>query len=158
MNLRGGVALKFPAVKSDIKTSSTEYKHYQDADLVSLEPKQALAGIALPGGVGGTIRNFVIVILLLGVAVGLYWFRRARARQPETIAGLAVPAEISPFSVVAFLRRIQHEHAPRLNETARESLQAEIREIESAFFSNCSPPAGSPDLESIARKWVQAIA
>jgi hypothetical protein len=157
-DLRGNVALKFPAVKPENKTSSTEYKHYQDADLVALEPKQALAGIALPGGVGGLARNIAIAVVLLGAGTAAYLFRRQRQREPVEIAGLAMPVQISPFSVVAFLRRIQREHAPRLDDDARESLQAEIREIESAFFSNGSPPDGSPDLESIARKWVQAVA
>ena len=157
-DLRGNVALKFPAVKADIKAASAEYKHYQDADLVALEPQQALAGISLPGSVGGTIRNILLAVILLCAGAAVYWFRRVRTQQPESIAGLTMPETISPFSVVAFLRRVQSEHAPRLDDGARESLQSEIHAIESAFFRHGSPPTDSPDLESIARKWSRAVA
>jgi hypothetical protein len=157
-DLRGDVVFKFPALKSGVKTASQEYKHYQDADLVALDSKQAGAGVLLRSGASRMARNILLGVGVLAIGVGAYLFRRRRKHQPGTVAGLAMPEQISPFSVVAFLRRIQREYAPRLDEGARQSLQAQIQEIESAFFSNGAPPTVSPDLESIARKWVQAVA
>ena len=156
-DLRGNVVLQFPAVKSGIKTETVEYKHYQDADLVALDAKQALAGVPLRSTGSSIVRNILIAAGVLALGLGLYVFRRVkRQHQPQTADGLAVPTQITPFSVVAFLRRIQRERATKLDEGARQSLQAQIREIESAFFTNRAPANGQPDLESIARKWVQA--
>jgi len=157
-DLRGNVVLHFPALKSGIKTDTVEYKHYQDADLVAVDAKQALAGVPLRSTGSSIVRNILIAAGVLALGVGLYVFRRAkREHHPQTADGLAVPTQITPFSVVAFLRRIQRERAAKLDEGARQSLQKQIREIESAFFSNGAPANGSPDLESIARKWVQAV-
>ena len=39
----------------------------------------------------------------------------------------------------------------------RESLTAQIRQIESAFFSNKAEAGAATGLENVARKWVQAV-
>ncbi|MBK8002231.1 MAG: hypothetical protein IPK15_26965 [Verrucomicrobia bacterium] len=71
--------------------------------------------------------------------------------------GLSLPAELTPFSVVAFLHRIQRDHAPRFDETTRQKLQTQIREIEAAFFSGSRAASNAPNLESIARQWQQLV-
>lgn len=156
-DLRGDVTLKFPALKSGITTTNVEYKHYQDADLMAIEAKQALAGVTLRSGASSVARNIAIVagLLVLGVASFLFLGRRPKRAVPA--GGLAVPEQITPFSVVAFLRRIQREYAARLDESSRAALRTQITEIEAAFFSGSSPAANVPDLEAVARKWLQSL-
>ncbi len=156
-DLRGDVTLKFPAIKSSVTTTNVEYKHYQDADLVSVDAKQAGAGVVLRSGGSTLARNVGIALGAIVVLVGLYMLARRKPQQAEATGGLAVPAQITPFSVVAFLRRIQRDHTAKLDEGKRQSLQAQIGEIESAFFSGGESSAASPDLEAVARKWLQAV-
>lgn len=157
-DLRGGVVLAFPALKPGIKPETVEYKHYQDADLVTIDAKQALAGVPLRSAVSTGLRNGVIAAVLLALAFGIYLLKRMTGqRDVSTDSGLSVPGEITPFSVVAFLRRIQREHAPKLDESSRQKLQTQIHEIESAFFSGSKKSADGPDLESIARQWLQVV-
>jgi hypothetical protein len=155
-DLRGDVVLKFPILKAGIQTTNVDYKHYQDADLVTVDAKQALAGVPLSGGMSGGLRNLIVVVVLAVVGVGAYLLLRAKQRhQPTAAAALAVPAQLTPFSVVAFLRRLQRE--AKLDDGKREALAAQIREIETACFGPAPQAAGGPDLETIARKWLQAV-
>jgi hypothetical protein len=157
-DLRGDVALAFPALKQGIKTESVEYKHYQDADLVAIDAKQAIAGVPLRSGVSSRLRNGVIAAVLLALVFGIYLLKRVTKRTGlSTEGGLSVPAEITPFSVVAFLQRIQREYAPKLDDSSRQKLQTQVREIESAFFSGAKATGSGPDLESIARQWLQEV-
>ena len=48
-----------------------------------------------------------------------------------------------------FLRKIAG-----LDDQARQSLKAQIAEIETAFFRGAPATPGAPDLEAIARKWL----
>jgi hypothetical protein len=154
-DLRGGAVLKFPTLKPEVNVTRTEYKHYHDADLVALTPQQAAAGVPLPGAVGSSVRNGLIALVVLAVAIGGWFLWRSQNRRAQVVTmGLALPAQITPFSVVAFLRRIQREAGARLDESARQSLNAQIAEIETAFFRGTPEPAGAPDLEAIARKWL----
>jgi hypothetical protein len=157
-DLRGDAVLKFPTLKAGIQTTNVDYKHYQDADLVVVDAKEALAGVPLHSGVSSGLRNLAIVVALAAVGVAAWLLLRSRQRQQVgTKAVLAVPAQLTPFSVVAFLRRVQREGSARLDAAGREALKAQIREIEAACFSPAASAAGHPDLEAIARKWLQAV-
>jgi len=156
-DLRGDVVLKFPPLKPGITTTNVEYKHYQDADLVAVDAKQALAGVALRSGGSSAARTAAVVLGLAGLAVGAFVFLRKRPQKTETPGGLTVPEQITPFSVVAFLRRIQREYAAKLDEGSRAALGTQIREIESAFFSGATTASHAPDLEAVARKWMQSV-
>lgn len=156
-DLRGDVVFQFPKLKPDIKVTAVEYKHYEDADLVAVDAQKALAGIPLAGRVSSHVRNALIALGALAVGVGAYLALRARRRQQrQPVETLSLPAQITPFSVVAFLRRILRERAGKLAETERTALQAQIHELETAFFRSAAPAANAPDLEAIARKWLQA--
>ena len=156
-DLRGDVMFHFPALRPGFKPETVEYKHYQDADLVAVDSQQALAGVPLSGQVRSVLRDVVLGLVLLALGVAAYaFFRRRRRRETSDAEFLALPTQVTPFSVVAFLRRIQRDHAPKLDPGKREALQAQIHDIESAFFSN-RPSAGAPDLESVARKWLQTV-
>ena len=155
-DFRGDAVLKFPVVKTAVTTASVEFQHYQDADLIKLDAKQAAAGVPLKNAVSSGIRNAMIVILLGALGAVAFVLLRNRGRQTTTSeAALALPAQVTPFSVVAFLRRIQRESGNRLDEPARHSLKSQIEEIEAAYFSGTPAPASAPDLEAVARKWLQ---
>jgi hypothetical protein len=157
-DLRADAVLKFPAVKSGITAASVEYQHYQDADLIKLTAQQAAAGVPLKTAVNTGLHTAMLVLVLAAAAAGVFLLRRSRRRQPQAAAAaLALPAHITPFSVVAFLRRVERESNGRLDESARHSLKTQIEEIESAFFKGSAAPAGAPDLEAVARKWWQAV-
>jgi hypothetical protein len=158
-DLRGDVTLHFPALTGEVTPKTTEYKHYEDADLVALDAAKVSAGVRLKNRGSTGLRVGVITAVALGLGVvGLVWSRRKRSTVTAGEAVLALPALITPFSVVAFLRRIQKDCAAKLDDVARQSLQAQIREIEAAFFSGGTQPAQTPDLEAVARKWHQAAA
>jgi hypothetical protein len=157
-DLRGDAVLKFPALKPGLKADKVEYKHYQDADLVALSEQEALAGVPLRSGVRSGLRTLLWVVVLAALAVGAWlWIRARKTAVSGPAESLAVPARLTPFSLVAFLRRVQREFAAKLDEASRASLQSQIREIEATCFSSTAPAAGAPDLEAIARKWLRAV-
>ena len=157
-DLRGNAILRFPTLKPGLKPTSLEYKHYQDADLVALDAKQAAAGVPLKGRVSSALRTAVILLALAVLGGAAYLLRRLEARQAHTTpSGLSLPAQLTPFSVVAFLRRLQHEAGAKLDESARRSLAQQIEEIEAAFFRGKPVPGSAPDLDAVARKWLQTV-
>ena len=157
-DLRGDVSLKFPAVKAGIPTGSTEYQHYQDADLVTVPANQITAGVPLRGVVGNKTRDLVIGVTLALLAVIAYLFFRKRVRKTQVAEEqLTLPAQLTPFSVVAFLRRVQHDFGLKLDDSARQALQTQIAEMEATNFCNPPTPTSMQALESIARKWLRAV-
>jgi hypothetical protein len=79
--------------------------------------------------------------------------RRQKPGRP-TEPGIALPSRITPFSVVAFLRRIQQQAGTRLDAAARAELQGEIRRIEGAYFSSEAATADPAELRAVAQKWL----
>ncbi|MEI7912769.1 MAG: hypothetical protein WCK77_24340 [Verrucomicrobiota bacterium] len=155
-DLRGDVTFRFPALKPDIPTSSIEYKHYQDADLVTVDAKQAAAGVRLTSQVSKRLRNSLLLALLAAAVAGLVVFlRRSAAKAHAPVAALAVPAQLTPFTAVAFLRRIQHLHATRLDATQLSALATQIADLEAGFFSGAQAPA--LDLAAVTGKWLRAV-
>ncbi len=156
-DVRGDAVLKFPTLKSGITVASTEYQHYQDADLIKLDAKQAAAGVALKTGVNRALRTAMLAVLaLVAIAAAFFVLRKKNQPPTATAAALALPAQLTPFSVVAFLRRIEREAAAKLDEPARQSLALQIQEIEGAFFRSATAPTNAPDLQAIAQKWWSA--
>jgi hypothetical protein len=156
-DLRGDAVLKFPVIRSGIITTNTEYKHYQEADLVTLDSKTALAGVTLASTTSSGLQTGGIVLGLAVLAGAAVLIVRSRGRrQHVAVAGLSLPEQITPFSVVAFLRRIQQDSDFRFSESDRAALRSQIGEIEAAFFRNGQPQDGAVNLEAIARKWLHA--
>ena len=157
-DLRGDVVFRFPEIKPGIKPASVEYKHYQDADLVAVDSNRALEGVVLRSNVSRGLRGATLVIALAVVGVGGFLLLRFRRRKaPVVAAPPALPARLTPFTVVAFLRRIQRDFAPKLGEGERAALKVEIGKIESACFSGVVPAGDGPNLEAIASKWLRAV-
>jgi hypothetical protein len=158
-DLRGDVVFRFPALKGDLKPKTTEYKHYDDADLVAVDAKKAADGVLLRSTANTALRYGVIGVVVLALAILGLLIRR---RRPDAVqsgeAALALPPQITPFSVLAYLRRVQRESNGRLNEANRQSLQEEIRKLEAAFFPVGAASTNGTDLEAVARKWQRTAA
>jgi hypothetical protein len=155
-DLRGDVTFKFPTLKAGIQPASVEYKHYQDADLVTVDATQAAAGVMLSSQVSNGLRNATLLGLLGAALAGLIMFlRRKTAKAHAQVEALTIPAPLTPFSTVAFLRRIQHEHASRLGTAERSALDSQIGELEAGYFSGGLTP--ELDLAAVAGKWLQAL-
>jgi hypothetical protein len=151
-DLRGDVVFHFPTLKAGVTPASIEYKHYQDADLVVVEAAKASTGITLTSQVGNTPRNVVVLALLvLLIAIGVWLTRRRKTTRSIATQDLTIPTDPTPFSTVAFLRRIRTNHAPQLSDTDKAALTAQIDEIEASYFSGAKAP--SLDLPAIIGKW-----
>jgi hypothetical protein len=152
-DLRGDVVFPFPKLKAGFTPAKVEYKHYQDADLIAVDEARAMAGVKLAGRLGNGPRNTVIGGVLAALVALFVWLaRRGKKGVAEVSKELAAPENLTPFSTVAFLRRIRSEFDGRLSESDRSALSTQIREIESAFFSGGNPP--SMDLSAIVNKWL----
>jgi hypothetical protein len=155
-DLQGDVMFRFPALKPGIQPAGVEYKHYQDADLVTVNAQQAAAGVKLSSQVGNGLRNTIFLGLLAAALAGLILFlRRRKASAHTAVETLTVPDPLTPFSAVAFLRRIQQQHASHLGENERSALDTQIAQLEAAYFSGSQ--AGSPDLAAVTATWLRAV-
>lgn len=143
---------RFPALAGGFTNATAAYKRYVDADLETMDGAKALAGIALPAvGANGKLALWIVVGVggLLAMATAMIKGRRVVAA-PRSAAEL--PRELTPFTVVAFLRRLGCEPRSGLQPADREALQKEIEGIESAYFSAAG--ASAPiDLRAVAEQW-----
>jgi hypothetical protein len=150
------VTFLFPALTPALQPANVEYKHYQDADLVTVDAKQVAAGVKLVSQVGNGLRNVVILGLLAAALVGLILYLRRKVAKAHTpVEALTIPAQLTPFPAVAFLRRIQQHHASRLGANDGTALKAQIAELEAGYFSGGQAP--SLDLAAVLKKWLQAV-
>ena len=101
-DLRGDLPFQFPALLPGIQTTSAEYKHYQDADLVTVQPKQALAGIMLKAPASRGLRQAAAALILAVLAIAVWAFVRRRKRGAQVATAetaLALPAPA--FTIVS---------------------------------------------------------
>ena len=155
-DLKGDALLHFPKLKPGITVAKTEYKHYQDADLVELSSEAAAAGVKLGSKVSRGLQTAAVLLGLGAIALVITLMARAKGRQSHTpTEALQLPRQITPFSVVAFLRRVQREAGGKLDEAKRQSLTAEIEAIEAAFFRDNPKAENAPNLEAVAQRWLQ---
>jgi hypothetical protein len=155
-DLRGDVMFPFPALKAGIKPASIEYKHYQDADLVTVDAAEAAAGVKLTSRIGNGPRNLTLLGLAgLVIAALVVFLRRKKGGKQAAIKNLTAPADPTPFSTVAFLRRIRSDHAPHLSDKDKAALNAQIDEIETGYFSGGEAP--SLDLPAVIHRWLGVV-
>jgi hypothetical protein len=151
-DLKGDVTFPFPSLKPGIEPAAIEFKHYQGADLVTLDAAKAAAGVKLPGTVANRARNIILIALLVAaLALIIVVVRRRKSVVRTSAAELMVPAEPTPFNTIAFLRRIRGDRAELLSAEDRAALDAHIHEIESACFSGRQ--SAQVDLAAMIGKW-----
>lgn len=129
------------------RTGGATYQRYAGTDLVPVG--QTIELKAVPGVAGNpwvwATTGTAILLVVNGAVVGVRRWRRAAARP----ADLRIPHDLTPFSLVALLRRIEQSGGQNGD------LRSEIKRLEQAYFSPAaSSAADSDDLHRIARKWV----
>jgi hypothetical protein len=151
-DLRGDVVFPFPKLRDGVTPATIEYKHYQDADLATIDAAAAARGVKLAGATGKA-PLVAIALVLLGVGISIFaWLSRRGRKSTTATEALHAPENPTPFAAVAFLRRIRSECGDRLAEADLAALSAEIRAIEAGFFSGGKPPAF--DLAATVNKWL----
>ncbi len=153
-DLRGDVVFPFPKLLGSVTPAGIEYKHYQDADLATIDAAAAARGVKLAGATGKAPVVAGALVLLGLLAALLVWLSRRGRSVSVAAEALVAPQNPTPFATVAFLRRIRSEFGERLAEADRSALSTEIREIEAGFFSGGKAP--SFDLAAITTKWLGA--
>lgn len=148
---KGPALFRFPPAKA--KGIELTYKRYADADLVEVKPELALAGLRLRP-------DFTWLWVLLGLAMAggaaTFAVRRRLAVRPAEAgeAAYAMPAQVTPFTALTLLRRIQADDRLALADERRGELARTIRELEQGYFAR--PTNGSPngDLTRLLQTWL----
>lgn len=157
--LRGAterVEFTFPtALPEDV---TMQYRRYEDMD-----PVEADAKVTLVEGEAEVAKVAKIDYRLWGaggagvLALALLAVMAVRTKNGDTTAPpplFTLPAEFTPFSVIALLHRIQSSPAVTLSPEQRTQLAADMHALEQQAFARDSHAASSPELEKMARRWL----
>jgi hypothetical protein len=146
-------SFSFP--KAALPEAALTYKRYADADLQEVKPEVALAGLPLRPRSVWTWVGSGAGLLVLGIGL-VWWLRQGKAVAPaETAATYSLPAQITPFTVLSLLRRMQSDEKLGLNPEQRRELGDAISGLQQYFFGRpAGDRNGKPDLEQVARRWV----
>lgn len=123
------------------------------ADLVAVKETLALAGLPLePRSPWGWVWAGVLFIVC---GAGLYLLLRpSKLGAEERAAAYALPAQITPFSVLSLLRSMEQDPRLSLSADRRAELANTIRELERRYFGPGADTNGQADLERLAQDWV----
>ncbi len=156
--LRGAssrVEFEFPAAKSrDIQVT---YRRYQDMDPVDAAAKVTLVEGAEVAKVAEADNRLWIGGTVGLLAIGLVTFLALRRKPADAFAApplFTFPREVTPFSVIALLHRIQSSRAVPLNDEQRLSLTSDIHALEQHTFARNSTTAPTHDLNALAGRWL----
>ena len=154
MRARDGLAetpSTFRFAASKMEDARLVYQRYVDADLdvvtdlVDLEESYGQPSYMWAWALGG-------VVLLLGVGVAVIR-RRPKVDAVDT-GRFRMPADVTPFTILALLRRIREEAG--VADSDRKDLDAVIVEVERQFFREESH--GELDLRAVAEGWLRRVA
>ena len=151
-------AIHFPAVSAAFTNAKVTCKQYVDADLETIDPRTALAGIALPAGARAATTTTLLIVVLAAAMLAFAIFMRRWGRPVARPASkIEPPHGDSPFAIIAFLRRLHNDRAAALSETDRAALQQDIHAIETACFGPNPAPASAPTPADVARRWLAKV-
>lgn len=134
----------FPQPK--VEGTKLENFRYEDADLVSVG-----SVVALERQYGKQSRAWIYALGAVAlIAVGAFFFmRRQKPQSTSTSDSLRLPEELTPFTVLGFLRQI--ESGAGLASERQQALRSEIARLEEHYFGTAR--GETPDLSRIAREW-----
>lgn len=95
--------------------------------------------------------------LLVAVAAVILLLRNSTAVEGPAVPSFSLPNEVSPFSIVALLHRIQSSPTAPLSEEQRQSLNGDIIAVERRAFARDADSFSAQDLEAIGRRWLKAV-
>jgi hypothetical protein len=146
---RDAMTFRFPPPK--VQGAETSYKRYNDADVVDVEPKIAIAGISLAKRSWWVPAACGLALLAVLVALIIWWKRRLPASQ-QIAHAYDVPHTVNAFSVLELLRKMHRDD--RLA-SHRAELASAIEGLERTYFAPTNGNGnGSPDLANVAQQWV----
>lgn len=143
----------FQFLKPSVPVEETAYKHYEDADLVAVKETLALAGLPLaPANPWRWVGSAAVCLVC---AAGLFFLLRQPRRVDAGPAfAYALPAHITPFSVLSLLRQMERDARAGLSAERRAELARAITELERRHFGPGAETNGDAELERLARDWV----
>jgi hypothetical protein len=149
----GAVPGTFQFPKAKLPTSEVAFKHYADADLLDVKESFVLEGLPLrPANYAGWVLSGVVFVLCV---VGLFLLlRQAPGGAIAPAAAYAMPAQVTPFTVLNLLRRMEQDTRLGLPTDRRTELAQAIRDLEQRYFGPRGETNGQADLERLAREWV----
>jgi hypothetical protein len=135
------------------------HRTYQDMDpveaaaTVTLMEGEAVSQVSRPNywlwaAGGGVLLAVVAVIVLL---------RNATVVEGPVASPFSLPRELSPFSIVTLLHRIQSSPAADLSDEQRQSLCRDIVAVERRAFAREADSFSPQDLEMIGRRWLSIV-
>jgi hypothetical protein len=145
--------LRFSFPKSRQPDLKVTYKRYADADLAEVKSDIALAGVPLkPANPWKTAGAVVGLILIIAAAIVIT--RRGAKKPVEAAAAYALPSQVTPFTVLNLLRKMNDDHALNLPADRRRDLAQTIASLEKKYFGPGAETNHETELEQIARQWV----
>lgn len=151
-DLRGDVVFAFPAQKPGVSPASTEYRRYQDADLVTIDPAQAAAGVKLAASTGSWLGKLLLGLgILVVIAASVVFSRKKPAMAAVSDGGLDAPVNPTPFSALAFLHRLRRSHGQLLSPEEKADLEKDIGQIGASHFKAAN--SGDLALPEILSRW-----
>ncbi len=129
------------------------YQRYVDADLESVERAIALEKRYGERGAGAALAWLGGALALALIGGGAFWFLRRRDTVLVPQARYRLPERVSPFTVIGLLRHIESTNG--IGASERDELQRHIEELEQHYFGDEGNTP--PDLERIARRWVDRV-
>ncbi|MBN2210060.1 MAG: thioredoxin family protein [Sedimentisphaerales bacterium] len=148
----GSLRFNFPTLKNIYASAKMDLKRFADANIVDANAVVTLST---------KNRTFQIIafLVLLAVAFAALWIvRRRRLTPQETGHELHVlPPNLTPFTVLSFLRHIDGDSTLALAEKDKTALRTDMTLLERAYFSSQGIPDPQPDIDQIAAKWRKRV-
>jgi hypothetical protein len=148
-------AFAFPAAADDAYAMT--YQRYADADILDAEATTPLRWPVLRTARPWFWPAIVTGLVILAAAVGLFAFARRRQGQPHAASAYRVPEVLTPFTVVAFLRRMLNDPHLSLKAAERQDLRETVERLEQRFFAR-SDSSEPQELEPILSRWLPRTA
>ena len=140
-------ASTFSFAKPKSADAAVERYRFEDADLVAAPETVDLAKPLRKSKTALYVAIFA-ALLSSGVAIMVAVSRKKRATSAVVADPYALPTNLTPFTVVGFLRAIGDR--PGFDPAKRAELSADVAAIEAHYFGDEGP---AKDLAAIARRW-----
>ncbi|MCI0351657.1 MAG: hypothetical protein L0Z53_19730, partial [Acidobacteriales bacterium] len=141
---------RFGAAKAD--QAEMTYQRYRDADLI---PVQQLLNLEERYGEASSswLLWLVAGLVVLALAVAALILYLTRKPAPSQGPRLALPARLTPFTVLGLLKHI--EALGKLNPPQKAEMDRDLSILEKHFFAD--EKNGQVDLKALAERWVEKV-
>jgi hypothetical protein len=132
----------------------TSFQRFASSDVVDAGPQVELNWPVLSGTRLWLWFLPALITVVAVVAIAVFVRRKVT---PSIAPAYRCPDEVTPFAVIALLRRIEKDASLRLSATERSHLAETLQSLEDRFFRR-GAPANDAELEPLCRKWVARAA